>query len=136
KDPYALPADDASSPALLLYMKRLGRMQPEELTQEGFVVHFNKLDVIVDQLRQRDLDEDTSKHAATLKFEVLSILDQFGDESAARRKDQYLASLLKDERPALAARVRRFDFMSRMQSMPVMEAAERQQLFDDIAGFM
>lgn len=136
KDPYALPAEDASSQEVELFMRRMGRMQPPELTPEGIAAHFNKVDGLIDQLRTRELDERTYALACNFKYEVLSVLEQFGDETIAKRRDAFVAELSKDERPEIAALSQRFEFMGRLRAIPESDDAERQQLIDDIAALL
>ena len=136
KDPYALPAEDASSQEVTLFMRRLGRMRPPELTQEGVLAHFNKIVGIIDQLMTRPIDERTYQIACTFKNEVFSVLRQFGDETAEERQREFVEKLTKDERPEIAALGRRFEFIGRMESIPALDDAERRQLIDDIAAYM
>lgn len=136
KDPYALPAEDASNEAILLFMKRLARMQPKEQSPEGFTTHLNKLDEAFGQLLTRMLEDDLAAQASNLRYQILSVLGQIGDETAGKRRDEFVASLVKDERPAIAKLGRQIGFVERIQALPSVEDAERQQLVDDIVAYM
>lgn len=136
KDPYAVPGEQATAQEITLFMRRLGRMEPPELSQAGFIDHFNKVDAAIDTILGRDLDEGTLALASSFKFEVLSLLEQIGDETASKRRSELIARLSKDERPALASQGRRFGFLVRIQELPDLADAERQQLVDDLAAFL
>ena len=135
-DPYALPAEDASAQQITMFMRRLARMQPEDLTQEGFAAHFNKVDGALEQLLARTIDADNLQISGSLRFQVLSLLEQIGDETAGKRKEDFLAALAKDERPEMVDLGRRFEFVARVEQVAELEDAGRQQLIDDIASYM
>jgi peroxiredoxin len=136
KDPWALPNEDASPEELILFMKRLGRMQPAVQTQPGVIAHFNKLEKVIDQLLERKLENSTRVQASSFKFEVLSLLQEFGDEAAPQRRAEYIASLGKSEIPELADMGRRFGFLLQIEGLPEASDEQRQQVVDDIAAYL
>ncbi|MBL8850724.1 MAG: redoxin domain-containing protein [Planctomycetaceae bacterium] len=135
-DPYAPPAEDASEQEVTMFMRRLARMQPDDLTQEGFAVHFNKVDGLLEQLIARKIDTGNLQIAGSLRFQVLSLLEQIGDETAGKRKEEFLAALGKDERPEMVDLGRRFAFVARIEQLGDLEEPGRQQLIDDVASYM
>lgn len=134
-DPFAVPAE-ATPEELSLFLRRIGRMQPEERTPDGLLKHLGKLNTAVDEVLTRELDDETAEMAAGFKFEVLTLLGNFGDETAGKQLDEFIAKLSKDERPALAAMGRRFAFSQRIGKIGEMTPEERQKLIDEIAAYM
>lgn len=135
KGPFDLPAEDASPQELVLFMKRLGRLPPEDQTQAGIIAHFNKLDGVIEQLLQRNLDESSRTTASSFKFEVLTLLQEFGDESAPKRRADHVALLAKSEQPDIADMGRRFTFMLRIEGVPDATDEDRLKLVDDLAAY-
>ncbi|MFO1094276.1 MAG: TlpA disulfide reductase family protein [Planctomycetaceae bacterium] len=135
-DLFAPPADDASSQEVILFLKRLARLQPEEQSQEGFAAHFNKFDGALTNVLARTLDDETISSASNLRYQVLAVLDRLGDETAAKRREEFVASLVKDDRPPIAKLGRQIGFMERMEQLPTQENADRQKLIDDLVAFM
>jgi thiol-disulfide isomerase/thioredoxin len=136
KDPWALPADDASPDELLLFMKRLGRLQPAVQTQPGVIAHFNKLDKVISQLLERNLDDATRVQASSFRFEVLSLLQEIGDETAPARRAEYIAALRKSDNTELADMGRRFGFLLQIEGLPNASPEDQQKVVDDIAAYL
>jgi thiol-disulfide isomerase/thioredoxin len=134
-DPFAVPAE-ATPEELSLFLRRIGRMQPEERTQEGLLAHIGKLNTAVDEVLTRELDDETAQMAAGFKLEVLTLLGNFGDETAEKQIAEFIEKLSKDERPALVELARNYKLSQRIRRVAEMEPAERQELIDEIAGYL
>ncbi len=134
-DPFAVP-EEATPEELSLFLRRLGRMQPEERTPEGLRTHLTKLNTAVDEVFSRELDDDTAQMVASFKFEVLNLLGNFGDETAEKQIEDFIAKLKQDERPALADMGKRLGLAQRIGSIGEMEPEDRQKLIDEIAAYM
>jgi len=134
-DPFAV-AEDASSEELVLMMRRLMRMQPAERTPDAILDHFTKVSGAANEILKHDLNEEAMLMAVELKFGVLTLLDRFGQEDAAKQRETFLKKTMEDERPAVALAARKLGIVSQLQTILQLSKEDRQKLIDEVANFV
>lgn len=131
-DPFAVP--EGNDPKVLqLFLSRLQRTPPKSQTPEGIQEHLNKLEKVADELLTRELDEDMLTNAMGMKIQIMSLLPQFGDEAAAKRKSEFIAKSATDERPAIANMAKMYLKMEKIQKIAELKKDERSALIQELA---
>ena len=131
-DPFAVP-EGTDAKVLGPFLARLQRTPPKARTPEGILDHLNKLEKVADELLSRELEEEMIQQAIGMKIQVLSLLPQFGDETAVARRSEYLTKSLEDPRPAVAKMAKQFLKMEQVQKIGELQKAERAALIQELA---
>lgn len=134
-DPFAVPEGN-NSQALQLFLRNLARTPPAERTPAGIRDHLVKMEQAIAEVLTREIDESLFADSSNLRLEILSLLERFGDETAAARRDQFLAALKKDPRPGIAAMAVRLELASKVEQLPALDPAERDQVLSKVQGLL
>jgi len=131
-DPFAVP--EGNDPKVLqLFLSRLQRTPPKTRTPEGIKDHLGKLEKVADELLGRDLDEEMLTNVLGMKIQIMSLLPQFGDDEAAKRKTDFIAKAATDERPTVAKMAKMYQRMDKIQTIAELKKEERAALIQEIA---
>jgi thiol-disulfide isomerase/thioredoxin len=130
-DPFAVPAE-ATSEELTLFLRRIARMEPAEPGPEGARAHLEKMNQALDEVLDREIEDDTARLAANFKLQVLQFLESLGVEGADKQFEDFVAKLAQDKRPVLAEMGHRIQMNLRISRIPEMTPEERQELLDEV----
>ena len=131
-DPFAVPEGNDAK-VLGLFLARLQRTPPKARTPEGILEHLNKLEKVADELLGREIEGEMVDQVVGMKIQVLSLLPQFGDEGAVKRRSEFLAKSLEDPRPAVANMAKQFLKMEKVQKIGELKQPERAALIEELA---
>lgn len=131
-DPFAVP-EGTDAKVLSLFLSRLQRTPPKSRTPEGILDHLSKLEKVADELLSREIEGEMVDQVVGMKIQVLSLLPQFGDETAAKRRTEFLTKSLEDPRPAVASMAKQFLKMEKIQNIGELKQAERAALIQELA---
>ncbi|MEZ6051714.1 MAG: TlpA disulfide reductase family protein [Planctomycetaceae bacterium] len=118
------------------FLKSLGRMRADSPTPAGFRAHFRKLLIALDEVIQRDIDEDTAQLAIRMMSQCYDIIEQFGDRSATEQKQAFVDGLKNSERPMLAQQGRLLDVESKISSVDPEDKAAVKAVMDQVIKVM
>ncbi len=121
---------------LLTFLQSLGRMRAESPTPAGFRAHFRKLLVALDEVLQRDIDQETAQLTIRMMSQCFDIIGQFGDRSAAEQKQTFINDLKQSERPILAQQGRILDVESQITSLDTSDKAAVKSLMDQVISIL
>ncbi|MCA9109847.1 MAG: TlpA family protein disulfide reductase [Planctomycetaceae bacterium] len=128
---------EGSDPETLqAFLKSLGRMRADSPTPAGFRAHFRKLLVALDEVIQRDIDEDTAQLAIRMMSQCYDIIEQFGDRSATEQKQAFVDGLKNSERPMLAQQGRLLDVETQISSVDPEDKAAVKAVMDQVINVM
>jgi len=131
-DPFAVP--EGNDPKVLqLFMSRLQRTPPKTRTPEGILEHLSKLEKVADELLTRELEEELLTQAVGMKVQIMGLLPQFGDETAKKRRSEFLAKAAVDERPAVAKMAAMYQKVEKVERIAELEQADRAALVQQLA---
>ncbi len=135
EDGFAIP-EGTDTETLQEFLKTLIRTPAAERTPAGFRTHFSKLHDVSVKILARDIDDETSLLAIAIVAGSLDILDQFGDQTAEDRKLKFIGTLLKSDRPALAARGRMLDVDAQISRLDTDDKAAVKDMIDKVAQLL
>lgn len=130
-DPFAVPEGNDSK-VLNLFMGRLMRTPPKTRTPEGILEHLNKLSKVADELMSREIDDALLEQAVGIKYQTLQLRSQFGDETAAKDREAFIAASLKDQRAPVANFAKQMLKMQKIQGMADLKPEERKSLIAEL----
>jgi thiol-disulfide isomerase/thioredoxin len=131
-DPFAVP-EGTDAKVLGLFLARLQRTPPKARTPEGILEHLNNLEKVADELLSRELEPEMVEQTLGMKIQILSLLPQFGDEGAVKRRSEFLANSLEDPRPAVVKMAKQFLKMEKVQKIAELKKPERAALIQELA---
>ena len=131
-DPFAVPEGNDAK-VLGLFLSRLQRTPPKTRTPEGILEHLNKLEKVADELLGREIEGEMVDQVVGMKIQVLSLLPQFGDEGAVKRRSEFLTKSLEDPRPAVANMAKQYLRMEKVQKIGELKQPERAALIEELA---
>ena len=131
-DPFAVP-EGTDAKVLGLFLARLQRTPPKARTPEGILDHLNKLEKVADELLGREIEGEMLDQVVGMKVQLLSLMPQFGDEGAVKRRSEFLAKSLEDPRPAVANMAKQFLKMEKVQKIGELKQPERAALIQELA---
>ncbi len=117
---------------LQTFLQSLGRLRAAEPTPAGFRAHFGKLLVALDTLLQRDIDLDTAQLTARMMSQCYDIISQFGDRTAAEKKQAFIDGLKQSDRPNLAQQGRILDVESQINTLDTSDKAAVKVVLDQV----
>ena len=88
---------------------------------------------VADELLGREIEGEMIDQVVGMKIQVLSLLPQFGDEGAVKRRAEFLAKSLEDPRPAVANMAKQFLKMEQVQKIGELKKPERAALIEELA---
>ncbi len=135
EDVFAIP-EGTDAETLQEFLRVLIRTPAAERTPAGFRTHFSKLHDISQEVLARDIDDETSLLAVAIVAGSLDILDQFGDQTAADRKLKFVDTLMKSDRPALAARGRMLDVQAQISQLDTDDKAAVKAMIGVVAQLL
>ncbi len=135
EDVFAIP-EGTDAETLQEFLNVLTRTPAAERTPAGFRAHFSKLYEISQEILARDIDDETSLLAIAIVAGSLDILDQFGDQTAADRKFEFVDKLKQSDRPALAARGRMLDVLAQISRLDTDDKAAIRAMIGQVAQFL
>ncbi len=131
-DPFAVP-EGTDAKVLGLFLARLQRTPPKARTPEGILEHLNKLEKVADELLGREIEGEMVDQVVGMKIQVLSLLPQYGDEGAVKRRAEFLTKSLEDPRPAVANMAKQYLKMEKVQKIGELKQPERAALIEELA---
>jgi thiol-disulfide isomerase/thioredoxin len=127
-DPFALPAtDDAEAVGLFIQgmVRSFQTRSAEFRSEEGTLTYLNKMDQTLGELQKRKLTADPAVLAASVRMQVLNVLNQIGDPTAAQRTTALVAMLKQSELPELKGLAEQFELTAKVQTLLSQTPAER-----------
>ena len=92
-NPIPLPPKSNEPEVLENYLASIAQSQPEERTIEAATEHIRRLLVRVDEVLKRDLQVETFRAAAGLKFSLLGYQTQLGVDGAEKTRSTWIQAL-------------------------------------------
>lgn len=134
QDPFAVPSG-TDEQALHLFLTRITQLPPPDEGQPE-IDHFNKFDKAVAEILSRPIGDELFANVAQLRFQVLAILQEVGDKTAAARQEAYLKELSESTRPGVKSLVARAQMQSRLEAFITADAKGQQAFIDEIVGMI
>jgi len=137
-DPAALytppPQDDAA--VIKAWVEKVSQTPAPDRTPAGLREHFGKLEKAADIVMARDVEESGFIEAMRLKVGANSILEQLGDTTAPKRKQELIARLKQDPRPPVAVHGRLLEVETAASALQPDDNQAAQKLIDQTARLL
>lgn len=133
-DPFAVPSGNDEQ-ALHLFLTRITQLPPPDEGQAE-IDHFNKFDRAVVEILSRPIGDALYANVAQLRFQVLAILEEVGDKTAAARKAAYMKELSESSRPGVKSLVARAQMQARLEAFITADAATQQGFIDEVVAML
>ncbi|MCA8999301.1 MAG: TlpA family protein disulfide reductase [Planctomycetaceae bacterium] len=133
KDPFAVP-EGTDATVLSLFLQRIARTPPAERTPEAISEHLQKMDKAVAEVLGREIDAELVSNAASLRLQVLTLLERFGDQTAVAKREKFVDSLRTDKRPEIQAIAKKVDLESKVSQFPNLSQEERMKVANELVA--
>ncbi len=135
RDPFAVP--EGHDPQVIsLFIQGLIRefqTRPDR-SEEGTAKILNKMDASLKEiLAKKDLEVEPASLAANVRRQVLDVLQQVGDQTAAKRMDELVATLKASKHEALKAMGEKIAIIAEINKLPSLSKKERSEYVQGIA---
>jgi thiol-disulfide isomerase/thioredoxin len=134
-DPFQIP--QGNDPKVIQqFLAGLSKTQPENGGLPGRRAHLRKVEGILKQVQEKELDEQTAVMASDFRFQLLQVLERFGDETAAADRQKFVETLTKSKNPKIADRGTMYSIAGRISGIGEMKTDARKKLVDDVAAYI
>lgn len=135
-DPFALPKESTPE-AVGMFIQGLVRSfqtrGAEFRSEEGTKGYLNKMDAALSELQGRQLEADPAVLTASVRIQVLNVLSQIGDATAAERSAALVKTLQASNVPELKDLAEQHELQSQVQNIDTLPAEQRGALVQKIA---
>jgi len=115
------------------FLQRLARTPPAERTPDGIKDHLVKLDKAIEEVMEREIEEELFLSATELRLQILSVMPRFGIESAVAKRTKLLDTLKSDDRDGVKALVSRLELEEKIAQLPSLSSEKQMEIVNELA---
>jgi thiol-disulfide isomerase/thioredoxin len=132
-DPFAIP-EGTDDKTLVLYLQRIVRIPPSDPTPSGIIAQLNKIDSVLTEILSRKISDDLYVNIAELRQQVYNTQRELGDETADKRKQEFLKTLASSPREKVQQFAKQTEFEGQVEKLGTLEPAAQKKLIDEITS--